>query len=88
MSDDRPSITGEIAAAPTITGTSTIPVQDASDCVDLADETAARFRVMQAHEEATFVNRAAYDDNLGELRGLLAALQAYVTAPPIGIHGW
>lgn len=63
-------------------------IADASDAVDVADEAAARFRTMQAHEEAPFVNRAVYDDNVAELRVLLAALQAYVLAPAVAVNGW
>jgi hypothetical protein len=82
------SVTGQIAAAPTITGTSGLPLQDASDCVDLADELAARFRLLQHHEEAAFIARPTYQDNLDELRVLLTALTAYVVAPPVAVNAW
>jgi trans-aconitate methyltransferase len=56
-------------------------VTDASDAVDLADEIAARFRTLQQQEEAVHVNRAAYLENLDELRTLIDAIQAYALMP-------
>jgi hypothetical protein len=74
-------IAEQIAASPTITGRTDLTIQDASDCIDLADEIAARFRTLQQHEEAVHVNRAGYLENLDELRTLIDAIQTYALLP-------
>jgi hypothetical protein len=80
-------IAEQIAASPTITGRTDLTIQDASDCIDLADEIAARFRTLQAHEEAVTVNRATYLENLDELRTLIDAIQTYALIPAPLLNG-
>jgi len=63
-------------------------VADASDAVELADEIAARFRTLQRHEEAVYVARSEYDDNLAELRALIDAIHGYAIVPHVAPNAW